>query len=125
MMGQSMTGQGMHPGMMTSQMMAECKQMESQHEKAISKWHSMESDLNKKVQKMNEATGEAKVQAMAKVIDDLVQQRNEMINHVLKMHEQMVSHMEHMHGMNGQGMGAMGSAGPMSESSSKTDSSEK
>ncbi len=62
--------------------------MRQHRREIIAKLRSMESDLNQKLAAMNEATGREKLADMAAVLNELVHQRDEIINHVIQMHHE-------------------------------------
>jgi hypothetical protein len=74
-----------------------------QHRQAmLAKLQQAQAKLDKKVEKMNQATGQAKINAMASVINELAQQREELINHLERGSQQMMSHMrQHQQQMQG------------------------
>ena len=60
------------PGMMKADMMASCKAMMEKHKEMQGKMAQMDEKLNDLVKKMNENKGSGKVEAMAAVLNELV-----------------------------------------------------
>ena len=84
-------------GMMTGKMADQCKQMMAMHNRMMADRKAMDEALDRKVAAMNSATGSAKVDAMAAVINEMVAQRKQMMSKMSGMQEQMMAHMaEHM-----------------------------
>lgn len=80
--------------------------MSDQHMKErdemMSRMKEMDARLDEKVAAMDAAKGDQKVEAMAAVIKEMVSQRKDMQEHMMKMHDMRKEHMmEHMK----QGMG--------------------
>jgi uncharacterized coiled-coil DUF342 family protein len=63
----------------------------------------MDTRLDAKVAAMDAAKGEKKVDAMAAVIKEMVSQRKEMRDHMMKMREQMGEHGKERKGGGGEG----------------------
>lgn len=84
-----MMGRGMNGSMMGGRMMGNSGNMMNQNERQnmMARRQSMESNLQKKVDRMNEATGKAKVNAISAVIDELVQQREAMFHRFRQMEQ--------------------------------------
>lgn len=94
----SMMGGG-HPG---KQMGCKCGHMMARHERIIPQLKKMEARLDKKVARMNEATGKEKIQAMSSAVNELVKQRDQLFNHIANARAGMMSHMrEHRPQMRG------------------------
>lgn len=55
------------------------QKIRQQHEKMVAQMQAMEAQLDKKVAEMNESQGEAKVNAMAEVINQLIKERKAML----------------------------------------------
>jgi len=74
------------------------------HDEMMTRMKDMNSRLEAKVAAMDAATGDQKVEAMAAVIKEMVSQRKEMQEHMMKMHDMKKGHMmEHMKpGMEGE-----------------------
>ncbi len=94
----------MHGGMMGS-MAEHHEQANGPHQWAMMRQHrremlaklrSMESNLDQKLDAMNEATGREKLADMAAVLNELVHQRDEIINHITHMMGRMERHPEMM-----------------------------
>jgi hypothetical protein len=79
------------------------KQMK-EHDDMMSRMKEMDARLDAKVAAMDAAKGDQKVEAMAAVIKEMVSQRKEMQEHMMKMHDMREGHMmDHMkHGMEGE-----------------------
>ncbi len=84
--GQSGTMMGQHSQMMGNQGNTQeqeenlppwWKQQREWHQKMVQKWQEADQRLDALVEKMNAATGDAKVDAMQAVINELVKQRDE------------------------------------------------
>jgi hypothetical protein len=70
-----------------------------EHEEMMSRMKEMDARLEAKVAAMDAAKGDQKVEAMAAVIKEMVSQRKEMQEHMMKMHDMKKGHMmEHMKG---------------------------
>jgi formate dehydrogenase maturation protein FdhE len=83
-----------HP---TAAEQAEMQKQEAQtmqmHQKMMADMKAMDEKLNALVTKMNAASGEAKVNAIAEVVTASVQQRAAMRDTMMQMHGQMMGHM--------------------------------
>ena len=80
-----------------SDMMARCQQMMAQRDAMTQRMQAMDTKLDGMVAEMNKATGSQKVDAMAKVVGEMVEQRKQMRQTMMQMNEQMMSHMmQHM-----------------------------
>ncbi len=78
-------------------MTMDCNQMMQMHQKMMQDMQAMDSKLDTLVQQMNSATGQAKVDATAAVVNEMVAQRKQMREGMEKMQSQMMEHMaEHM-----------------------------
>ena len=75
-----------------------------EHDEMMSRMKEMDARLDAEVAAMDAAKGDQKVEAMAIVIKDMVSQRKEMQDHMMKMHDMRKGHMmEHMKpGMEGE-----------------------
>lgn len=99
---QSQPNAGQQPGrgqsgMMSGNMGDRCKQMMAMHNQMMADMKTMDASLDQKVAAMNAAKGNAKVDAMAAVINEMASQRKEMIAKMSSMRDQMMEHMgEHM-----------------------------
>jgi len=70
-----------------------------EHDEMMSRMKEMDVQLDAKVAAMDAAKGDQKVEAMAAVIKEMVSQRKEMQEHMMKMHDLKKGHMmEHMKG---------------------------
>ncbi|KIH77478.1 hypothetical protein SAMN05660860_01870 [Geoalkalibacter ferrihydriticus] len=79
-------------------MMEKCKEMGEKHEAMQKKMAERDARLQERVEAMNAATGEEKVEAIAVVINELIEQRRAMHDMMTKMGPEMMRHMmEHMH----------------------------
>jgi CII-binding regulator of phage lambda lysogenization HflD len=84
-------------GMMSRNMADHCKQMMSMHSQMMADMKAMDTTLDQKVAAMNAAKGNAKVDAMAAVINEMASQRKQMMSKMSGMQDQMMAHMgEHM-----------------------------
>ena len=95
------------PGGPHSAMMADhCKQMMAMHEQMAADMKAMDAKLEQKVAGMNAATGSAKIEAMAAVINEMASQRKERTVKMSSMQSHMMAHMgEHMAQSGGPHMG--------------------
>jgi uncharacterized protein HemX len=86
------------PGMMMKEdMMANCKAMMEKHKEMEARMAAMDQKLEDLVKKMNDTKGNEKVEAMAAVITELVDQHTKMHQMMPAQHEMMMKHMgEHM-----------------------------
>jgi hypothetical protein len=73
--------------------MASCQAMMAQHQKMMDEMKAMDARLDGMVQKMNAAQGQAKTDATAATVTELVQQRKTMHERMMAMHQGMMSHM--------------------------------
>jgi hypothetical protein len=81
------------PGAASSQMsMADMMKM---HDRMMAEMKTANAKLDQLVQKMDSATGDAKVNATADVVKELVAQQKAMYDHMGTMHQQMMSGMMH------------------------------
>lgn len=79
-------------------MMEKCQEMGKKHEAMQQKMAERDARLQERVEAMNAATGEEKVDAIAAVINELIEQRQAMHDMMMKMGPDMMRHMmEHMH----------------------------
>lgn len=90
-------------------------------QKVVAKLKEMESDLDHKVAEMNQATGQEKLSDMSAVLNELVHQRDEIINHVGQMQEHHLAWMQQHQERFGQN--AVGGTGENAESSHGSGSS--
>lgn len=74
---------GMH-GPAGQGMTAKCKEMMAKHKQRMSMMKEMNKTLQEKVAVMNAAMGEKKIAAMAAVINELVNQREKMMGHMME-----------------------------------------
>ncbi len=78
-------------------MMEKCQEMGEKHEAMQQKMAEQNERLHERVEAMNAATGEEKVEAIATVINELIEQRQSMHDMMMKMGPEMMHHMmEHM-----------------------------
>jgi hypothetical protein len=78
-------------------MSAKCKAMMGEHEKMMADLKAADQRLDGLVAKMTAASGQAKVDATAAVVTEIVAQRRTMREGMMKMQHGMMSHMmEHM-----------------------------
>jgi hypothetical protein len=84
-------------GMMSGNMGDRCKQMMTMHNQTMADMKALDASLDEKVAAMNTAKGNAKVDAMAAVINEMASQRKQMMAKMSSMRDQMMAHMgEHM-----------------------------
>lgn len=96
------------------QMTMSCQQMMQGHQKMMEQMKAMDGRLDTLVQQMNSASGQAKVDATAAVVNELVSQRKTMREGMEGMQGRMMQHMaEHMQA-GGKGMTACPMMGQMS-----------
>jgi hypothetical protein len=80
----------------SNDMSAKCQAMMAEHQKTIAEMKAAEARLDGLVAKMTAATGQAKVDATAAVVEDLAAYRKAS-QQMMKMQENMMAHMmEHM-----------------------------
>lgn len=85
------------PGGEAPAMPEHCRQMMEHHEKMMARAGEMDRELEALVQQMNAAEGQAKVDATAAVVAELVEQRHEMRDGMMGMCHGMMTHgMAHM-----------------------------
>jgi hypothetical protein len=85
------------PAQPAADMSAKCKAMMANHEKMMADMKAADQRLDGLVEKMNAASGQAKVDSTAVVVTEIVTQRKTMREGMMNMHEGMMSHMmEHM-----------------------------
>jgi hypothetical protein len=97
------------PGMgMGREMSERHEKMMEHHRKMAAEMKAMEAQLDEKVAKMNRETGEAKVDAMAEVINQLLRERKAMRENMAAMHEGMGFGGEASVEEEGEGAGAPG-----------------
>jgi hypothetical protein len=79
-------------------MSARCKAMMAEHEKMMADMKAADQRVDELAAKMTATSGQAKVDATAAVVTEIVAQRKTMREGMMKMHGGMMSHMmEHMH----------------------------
>ena len=85
------------PAKPSADMSEKCKAMMAQHEKIMTDMKAADQWLGELVTKMNAASGQAKVDATAAAVTEIVAQRKTMRDRMMGMHQGMMSHtMEHM-----------------------------
>ena len=85
------------PAKPSADMSAKCNAMMAQHEKMMTEMKAADQRLDELVAKMNQASGQAKMDATAATVTEIVAQRKTMRDRMMQMHQQMMSHMgEHM-----------------------------
>jgi hypothetical protein len=67
--------------------------MMAQRQQMMADLKAMDARLDQKVAAMNAASGQAKVDAMASVINEMVAQRRERQQKIMAMHDRMMGHM--------------------------------
>ena len=80
-------------GVMSGNMGEQCKHMMAMHTEMMANMKAMDSSLEQKVAAMNAAKGNAKVDAMAAVINELATQRTQMMSKMSSMQDQKMAHM--------------------------------
>lgn len=81
----------------SADMASKCKGMMAQHEKMMSEMKAADQRLDELVAKMNQASGQAKVDATAATVTEIVAQRRMIRDRMMHMHHQMMGHMgDHM-----------------------------
>lgn len=84
-------------GKAQSDMATKCQAMMAQHEKMMTEMKAADQRLGELVARMNSASGQAKVDATAAVVAELVSQRKSMHEPMMTMQHGMAGHMmEHM-----------------------------
>ena len=73
------------------QQTATMQDMMKMHEQMMAQMKAADAKLDQLVQKMDSATGDAKVNATADVVKELVTQNKAMHDHIGQMHQQMMS----------------------------------
>ena len=85
------------PAKPSADMAAKCKAMMAGHEKMMAEMKAADQRLDELVSQMNSASGQAKVDATAAAVTEVVAQRKTMPHRMMQMHQGMMSHMmEHM-----------------------------
>jgi len=85
------------PGKPSADMSAKCKAMMAEHEKMMAEMKAADQRLDDLVAKMNASSGQAKTDATAATVTEIVAQRKTMRDRMMQMHQGMMSHMmEHM-----------------------------
>jgi peptidoglycan hydrolase CwlO-like protein len=79
--------------MTPQQMQEKCEEMMAKHQQMQQEMAAMDARLEELVQQMNAATGEARVDAMAEVINELFEQRRDMHEMMMEMGPGMMGHM--------------------------------
>jgi hypothetical protein len=86
------------PAKPAADMSAKCTAMMAEHEKMMADMKGADQRLDDLAAKMTAASGQAKVDATAVVVSEILAQRKAMREGMMKMHGGMMSHMmEHMH----------------------------
>ena len=73
-------------------MSAKCKAMMAEHEKMAAEMKSSDQRLDELVARMIQASGQAKVDATAATVTEIVGQRKTMRERMMRMHQQMTRH---------------------------------
>ena len=85
------------PAKPSADMAEKCKAMMAEREKMMAEMKAADQRLDELVTKMNSASGQAKVDATAAAVTEIVAQRRTMRDRMMQMHQGMMSHMmEHM-----------------------------
>lgn len=96
---QAQTHQHAPPAKPAADMPAACKAMKADHEKMMAETKAADARLDGLVTAMNAASGQAKADAAAAAVTELVAQRKAMRDGMAGMHRKMMGHtMEHMPG---------------------------
>lgn len=74
-------------------MMDSCRQMMEERENMTADVQSMSTKLDELVSKMNSAAGDAKIEAMTAVINEMASQRQELMKRMTEMQPHMMGHM--------------------------------
>jgi hypothetical protein len=89
-----------HERTTTQQVQPDMQSMMKMHEQMMAEMKANRAKLDVLVQQMNSASGDAKVNAIAAVVTELVRQQNTMHDRMGQMHEQMMSGRGMMGGRN-------------------------
>ena len=85
------------PAKPSADMAAKCKATMAEHEKMVAEMKAADQRLDELVAKMNSASGQAKVDATAAAVTEIVGQRKTMRDRMMRMHQGTTRHMmEHM-----------------------------
>ena len=85
------------PAKPPTDMSTKCKAMMAEHEKMMAEMKVADQRLDQLVTDMNSASGQAKVDATAAAVTEIVSQRKTMRDRMMGMHGGMMTHMsEHM-----------------------------
>ena len=85
------------PAKPSADMAEKCKAMMAEREKTMAEMKAADQRLDELVTKMNSASGQAKVDATAAAVTEIVAQRRTMRDRMMQMHQGTMSHMmEHM-----------------------------
>lgn len=92
------------PHKMRQEGMEHCQAAMARVEKKKAEMEALDARLKEKVETMNTAEGEAKIEAMAVVVNELMAQRTKMHEAMISMTEQKRTHMMEHAGKQGEGM---------------------
>ncbi len=70
-----------------------CQRALARHQEILAEMQRMDQQLQQGVQRMNAATGSAKIEAMADVINLMAAQRQEMQQKLMAMHRNITAHL--------------------------------
>jgi hypothetical protein len=85
-------------GKSPQQMQEKCQEMMAKHQEMQQEMAAMDARLEELVKKMNAAEGEERIDAMAAVINELIEHRRDMHDMMMEMGPGMMGHMMmHMH----------------------------
>ena len=85
------------PATPSADMSAKCKATMAEHEKMTTEMQAADQRLDDLVASMNASSGQAKVDATAAALTEMVAQRKMMRDRMMRMHKGMMGHMmEHM-----------------------------
>jgi hypothetical protein len=88
---------GQTPATPSTDMSAKCKAVMADHEKMMAEMKAADERVDGLVTNMNSASGQAKVDAIAATVTEIVAQRRTMRERMMGMHQEMMTHMmEHM-----------------------------
>lgn len=80
-----------------SQMMDDCHAVMADRERMMSEMRSADVKLDELIAAMNAAQGDAKVQALARVVTEMTEQRKKTMSNMMSMQPRMMQHMmQHM-----------------------------
>lgn len=84
---------GQQHRMMADEMREECQNLMSERQQMMSRMKEDQEKLSALVTKMQQAEGDAKMDAVGEVVSALVEQRGQMMQHHAEMQPRMMAHM--------------------------------